>query len=416
VIVVSAVAETLAADREKWRGGFTRRRVVAGMGAVGVAALGSQLVTTRVAFAAPAAATTRTLVVVFLRGGMDGLSLVVPAFDADLYKARPTIAVPQSKLLAGHRGFGLHPSLAPLYPYWKSGQLAAVHAVGFPDVSRSHFQAQDCVERGATSTGVRTGWLDRMLTALGPGSTFRAVANSGAQPRSLLGAESKVVIDGLSDFALAGTSDDTMAALQTLFTGVDNPYAAQSLLTLGAMTAARALPASTSTTYPAGEFATALADVARLIKSGAGVRVATIDVGGWDMHTGLGKVDGGDMKTHLDDLSAALAAFGADLGTKLDDVNLVAMSEFGRRVAENGNAGADHGHGGLMLLLGGGLMGGRVHGTWPGLAPANLDRGDLAVANDYRDVLGELLATRFGVTNTSAIFPAHTYKRLGVAR
>jgi uncharacterized protein (DUF1501 family) len=408
--------DALQVQQEQWKGGFTRRRVVAGLGAVGVAALGSQLVTTKVAFAATPAVDTRTLVVVFLRGGMDGLSLVVPAFDADYYKARPTIGVPQSKLLAGHRGFGLHPSLAPLHPYWKAGTMAAVQAVGFPDVSRSHFQAQDCVERGAASTGVRTGWLDRVLTALGPGTTFRAVANGGVQPRSLLGDQSKVVIDGLADFTLSGTSDATMAALSTLYTGVDHPLATQSLLTLNALTSAKSVPASTAVTYPKGEFATALSDVARLIKSGAGIRVATIDVGGWDMHTGLGKVDGGDMKTHLDDLSAALAAFGADLGTKLDDVNLVAMSEFGRRVAENGNAGADHGHGGLMLLMGGGLMGGRVHGAWPGLAAANLDHGDLAVANDYRDVMGELLAARFGITNTTAIFPAHTYRRLGLAR
>jgi uncharacterized protein (DUF1501 family) len=382
---------------------------------VGVAALGSQFVSTRMAFAATPT-DSRTLVVIFLRGGMDGLSLVVPAFDADYYKARPTIGVPQSKLLAGHRGFGLHPALAPLQPLWKSGRMAAVHAAGFTGVSRSHFQAQECVERGATSAGVRSGWLDRVLTAMGPGTTFRAVANGATQPRSLLGAESKVVVNGLADFKLAGTSDATMAALSTLYTGLDNPLATQSLLTLTALKSAAAVPAVSSVSYPSGEFATSLSDVARLIKSGAGLRVATLDVGGWDMHTGLGKVDGGDMKSHLEDLSAALTAFTTDLGSKLDDVNVVLMSEFGRRVAENGNAGADHGHGGLMLLLGGGLMGGRVHGAWPGLAAAKLDHGDLAIANDCRDVLAELLSRRFGVANTSAIFPAHTYTRLGVAR
>jgi uncharacterized protein (DUF1501 family) len=144
--------------------------------------------------------------------------------------------------------------------------------------------------------------------------------------------------------------------------------------------------------------------------------VAAIDLGGWDMHTWIGRVDGGDMRNHLEQLAGALAAFAADLGPALADVNVVTMSEFGRRVAENGNAGADHGHGGLMLLLGGGLNGGTVHGKWPGLAPSKLDQGDLAGANDYRDVLAELLRSRLGVADTAKIFPGHRANELGVFR
>src|SRR5206468_2510953 len=172
----------------------------------------------------------------------------------------------------------------------------------------------------------------------------------------------------------------------------------------------------TAVRYPGGGFGSGLRDIARLVKAGVGLRVAAIDLGGWDMHTDIGRVDGGDLRNQVGDLASALAAFATDLGPALDDVTLVTMSEFGRRVAENGNAGADHGHGGVMLLLGGGLAGRRVHGQWPGLAPAALDQGDLAGANDYRDVLAELLVARLGVGDPAAIFPGHRYTRLGVAR
>jgi uncharacterized protein (DUF1501 family) len=145
-----------------------------------------------------------------------------------------------------------------------------------------------------------------------------------------------------------------------------------------------------------------------------GLRVATIDLGGWDMHTAIGKVDNGDMKNALGDLASALAAFAADVGPAMADTTVVTMSEFGRRVQENNNAGADHGHGGVMLLMGGGLVGGQVHGKWPGLAPNALDHGDLAGANDYRDVLGELLVRRMGIGSVTDIFPGHQYDRIGV--
>lgn len=427
------VTGALAAQREAWRRGFTRRQLLAGLGGLGVASLGDQLVTTRVAFgaapetAAPETAaseaaapeTGRTLVVVFLRGGVDGLSVVVPRGDPALAAARPRIAVPDGALLAGTDRFGLHPALTPLHRLWVSGQLAAVHAVGSPDLSRSHFQAQDCLERGAATSSVTSGWLDRTLTALGPGTTFRAVAHGTAPPRSLIGTEEKLVLQGIQQFDLVGGDrlrDRTVTALHALYTGLDHPVAAHAQATLQALAAARELAQADyqpAARYPEGGFAAQLRDVARLVKARVGLRVAAIDLGGWDMHTWIGLVDDGGMRRHLDDLAAALAAFAADLGPALDDVTLVTLSEFGRRVAENGNAGADHGHGGVMLLLGGGLRGGRVHGAWPGLAEAALDNGDLAAANDYRDVLIELLQRRFGIGDPAPIFPDHRPTRLG---
>ncbi len=300
--------------------------------------------------------------------------------------------------------------------------MAAVHAVASPDVSRSHFQAQDCLERGTATTATHTGWLDRTLTALGPGTTFRAVAEGDATPRSLIGAEPKLVLDGIEQFALAGPGnvrDKTMAALEALYTGFDHPAVDHAMTTVKALNQARQIANAGYTPvapYPGGGFADRLKDVARLIKAKVGLRVATIDLGGWDMHTNLGNVGGGEMRNSLNALANALGAFATDLGPQLDDVTLVTMTEFGRRVAENGNAGTDHGHGGLMLLLGGGLNGGQVHGKWPGLAPAALDNGDLAGANDYRDVLGEVLERGFGVGDVKKVFPDHEYTRIGVLR
>jgi uncharacterized protein (DUF1501 family) len=411
------VTGALAAQRDAWRHGFTRRRLLAGLGGVGVVSLGSQLATTRVAFGAGGGA---TLVVVFLRGGLDGLSVVVPRGEPALADLRPRIAVPGGALLPGDDRFGLHPALAPLHPLWTSGRMAAVHAVGSPDLSRSHFQAQDCLERGAATTSISSGWLDRVLAALGPGTTFRAVAHGAALPRSLIGTEQKLVLQGIERFDLAGGDrlrDRTVDALTALYTGLDHPVATHAQVTLQALAAARELAQADhqpGAEYPEGGLAAQLRDVARLVKARVGLRVAAIDLGGWDMHTWIGQVDDGGMRRHLDDLSAALAVFAADLGPALDDVTLVTMSEFGRRVAENGNAGADHGHGGVMLLLGGGLRGGRVHGAWPGLAPSALVNGDLAGANDYRDVLAELLQRRLGIGDLSAIFPAHKPTTLGV--
>jgi uncharacterized protein (DUF1501 family) len=241
-------------------------------------------------------------------------------------------------------------------------------------------------------------------------------------PRSMLGTEAKLVLDGIENFALDGRSaarERTLTALRALYTGIDHPVAVPALETVSALDSACRLartPYQPAASYPGGGFANRLKDVARLIKARVGLRVVAIDLGGWDMHTGLGSVAGGDMRNQLTSLAEALAAFATDLGPQLDDVNLVTISEFGRRVAENGNAGTDHGHGGVMLLLGGGLDGGKVHGRWPGLAPSTLDNGDLAGANDYRDVFAEILSRGFAVGDLAPIFPDHRYHRIGVMR
>ncbi len=406
-----------------WSRGFTRRQLLAGGLGVGVAALSAQTVTARVAFAAPAEpgeAGTGTLVVVFLRGGMDGLSVVVPADDPHLLAERPDIAVRAASLIPFDRGFGLHPAMAPLRPLLDAGRLAAVPAISTPDLSRSHFQAQDCLERGGAATsGASTGWLDRALEAAGPGTTFRAVGIGSSLPRSLVGVQGSVCLRSLDGFRLEGwdgVRPQSLAALRALYTGLDHPVATQSLLALDGIEVAASVPAADpATTYPDNGLAAALREVGRMVKADVGLRVACIDVGGWDMHTGLGTVDDGDMTRLLGEVAASLAAFSSDLGSHLDSTTVVTMSEFGRRIEQNANSGTDHGHGGVALVLGGGVAGG-LHGTWNGLAPEVRDQGDVPGSNDYRDLLAEVTGTRLGLSAGALepVFPGHTPTPLGV--
>jgi uncharacterized protein (DUF1501 family) len=406
---------------ELWSRGFTRRQFLAGAG-MAVAGLGTQLVTTRASFGAPNA--TGTLVVIFLRGGMDGLSVVVPADDPHLLAARPSIAVPAGALLPLDRGFGLHPALAPLHELWKRGQFTAVPGVSTPDISRSHFQAQDCLERGGSTTGAVEGWLDRVLDALGPGTTFRAIGTGTTMPRSMAGDQPALSLHKLDDFKLGGWDGvhaKTTQALSALYTGIDHPIASDAATTLTAVDTVKFLTAGSyqpAFPYPNGDFAADLAEVARLVKADLGLRVACIDVGGWDMHANLGSLDGGDMLRTLTEFGSALGAFAADLGDRLSNVTVVAMTEFGRRVEQNANHGTDHGHGAVVLLLGGGLAGGALHGTWQGLAPEVLDQGDVPGLTDYRDLLGEVVSARLGVDAAAlaSVFPGHQVRPLGITR
>lgn len=423
---VRAAAHAVRADLEQresmWSKGFTRRRLLKGGLGVGVAAVGAQLVTTRVSYAAPGtpAAEAGTLVVVFLRGGMDGLSVLVPGNDPFLQAARPGILVQDSALIPLGRGFGLHPALAPLQPLIAAGQLAAVPAVSTPDLSRSHFQAQDCLERGGVaSSTVRTGWLDRVLTASGPGTTFRAIALGPRTPRSVA-SSGAIAFEALTRLTLDGydkVKPASLKAIGELYTGIDNPIAVQAQLSLSAIDTAAALgqqPPS-DVTYPGGGFASSLRDVASLIKSDQGVRVACIDLGGWDMHTGIGTVEDGDMKNALTGVAAALAAFTADLGTHLAKTTIVTMSEFGRRIEQNASGGTDHGHGNVALIMGGGVNGG-VRGVWQGLDPAVRDNGDVPGTNDYRAFLGEVVTKRLGISadGLATVFPGAPAPDLGV--
>jgi uncharacterized protein (DUF1501 family) len=413
------------AQARAWEGGFTRRRFLAGAGLVGVAALASQLVTSRVSFASAATATGNTLVVIFLRGGADGLRILVPASAslglADLQAARPALVPAAQTLLplAGAGGWALNGSLAPLLPYWSTGELGFVPGASIDNLSRSHFQAQRLVESGGVATS-SSGWLDRTLTQLGPGTSFRAVTDGGAQPASLAGPEISLAMGSLSNFTLDWAPNGVNAneaALTSMysrvggFLGQDVPAALTAANTATSLVAAKPAPQN-GASYPAGPFSSAMMDLANLVRANLGMQIATVDVGGWDTHTS----EVSELDPNLASAAGTLAAFLQDLGRSArSNVTVVVMSEFGRRVAQNASGGTDHGHGSVMWLLGGGLRSSGVFGKWPGVAPGVLDQGDVPGANNSFDVLGELLQTRLGIGSVSTIFPGHTLAPLGIS-
>jgi uncharacterized protein (DUF1501 family) len=416
---VTAAAQDRCGCPDGERAGLSRRGLFALAGAAGLVTATS-IHGARVAFAATPAPGD-VLVVLSLRGGMDGLSVVVPAGDPAYAVARPGLAVPGSMLHRVDSMFGLHPALAPIAPLWTAGKLAAVHAVGQSDPSRSHFAAMATMERAAPGSSVRTGWIDRTLGLLPAGGPFAGTeVGSPLVPQSMIGPVPVMGMASIDGVRLA--IGEKVAPLQRwqesvelLHAGARPELGAPTKTALTAVGTLRQVPdASTTTTYPDSELGSALRDVVRLVRAGVGLRVATVDYGQWDMHAGLGGPDAGWMHDQLTDLALSLAAFAADLGPELNRVTLVTLSEFGRRVHENGSGGVDHGHGNAVLLLGGGVKGGKVYGRWPGLADAELDDGDLAVTTDYRTVIAEVLAGRCGVGSVGEVFPGWKGTPLGL--
>ena len=401
-----------------------------------------------------------TLVVMFLRGGADGLNIVAPYGDDHYYKLRPNLALPgpnDKKSSAGARVvrlddfFGLHPALGSLRPVLDSGQLTAVHAVGSGDQSRSHFEAMEAMERGlAQASGISSGWLARHLavTASQPESPIRSVAIGQVMPDSLRGATSATALRTLSDFKLssayaeptgsggkifhknkrvvttrAEAFEETLTAIYSeQKPGADSKIGGLKLggrASLDAMKAVKRLDPdhyrpTPGTAYPAGEVGDGFKQVACLIKGEVGLEIACLDMGGWDTHVAQGR-EIGWQALRLDELGKALAAFAHDLGPKMGRVTTIVMTEFGRRAYENSGLGTDHGRASCMLLMGGSVVAGKVHSKWPGLAPGKLDPvGDLRVTTDYRDVLAEILDHRLKNHDLTEVFPNYTSHFQGI--
>lgn len=410
--------------------GVSRRGVLAGatgLGTLAASALwGSTAEATTSLTFADAGYAGDTLVVLSFRGGFDGLSAVAPVGDAEYHTARPNIAVPQSRGLQLTSRFALHPALAPLLPLYTANKLALVHAVGQPNPTRSHFTDMEEMERAAPGSSIRTGWLDRMVGATTtPGPFAGAAIGSTSAPSSHLGPTPELAMRSVDSLSLSGAWDAAEStrwttALRALHAGAPAAVGVPARATLDALSTASALRAAGYTpengaVYPSGSLGDALRDTARLVKAGVGLRAVTIDSGNWDMHADLGRSDGGWMYRQLTEVGRALAAFMTDLGGAADRVTLVTLSEFGRRVAENGSGGLDHGYGNVSFVLGGGVNGGAVYGSWPGLAAAELQAGDLKATTDYRVVLGEILEKRCGLT-ASTVLPGLPSQRLGIVR
>jgi uncharacterized protein (DUF1501 family) len=406
------------------RATLSRRRLLATGAAGALAGLAGSQLGTSLAYAADPAYAGDVLVLLSLRGGFDGLSAVVPAGDPAYYTARPTIAVPKAQLIGAGSFFGLNPALAPLLPLWTSGKLAAVQAVGQPAPNRSHFSAMEELERAAPGTSVRTGWLNRMLGSLGADDPFAAVAMGTARPARVFGGPApNLSLTAVDDLLLTSDQPDRpiAATMAKLYDGAPPALAQTAAQLTGALARGAALRTAGYTpangaVYPKTELGAALRDVARLIKSDVGLMSATVDQGDWDMHENLGPaVAGRRMFDQLKAFATALAAFAADLGeTGLRRVTLVTISEFGRRVGQNGSGGLDHGYGNAMFVLGGNVRGGQVYGRWPGLGADQLLDGDLAVTTDYRSVLGEILRARCDVGNLAGVFPGITASQWGI--
>jgi uncharacterized protein (DUF1501 family) len=356
------------------------------------------------------------LVVVSLRGAADGLSLVVPHADPIYYAARPRIAVPHTSLLAADAMFGLHPALAPLVPMWSAGTLAAVHATGMATPNRSHFAAMEAIEDAAPGSRERNGWLNRLLGELPGTSPLQGTAMGNQVPTSLFGANPAFAVGRVDQAKVAGTDEEgrRLASLQHAWRGRSPMGRAVRDAISGAETfgAARDTPAGAPTTaYPDSGLGKALSDVSRIVRSGVGAEVITVDQGDWDMHTDAGTLEWGDMKRNAGDLASSVAAFFADLGPAAERVTLVTLSEFGRRVRENDDYGTDHGFGNVMFVAGAGVRGGRYYGTWPGLSDSA--DADLLVTTDYRSVLTEVVTRRFGVS-VAQVFPGFSPQAVGV--
>jgi uncharacterized protein (DUF1501 family) len=403
---------------------LTRRGLLKRSGGVALAMAAGSVLDPRWSYAdAPPA--SDLFVQVFLRGGMDAVSAVVPAGDSAYRAARPGIAVPESALLPLDGTFGLHPSLAALLPAWDARELAVVHAVGNPAGDRSHFEAQDALECGVLqSSQARSGWLDRhLMSRSATGSALRAVGVGGTKPMSLVGKLNPITFSSLDGFDIDvwdGIRTPFERSLRDLHSNLTHPIAATATGTLGAVSQVRDLVAAGYTPapaalYPDSDFGKALRDVAQCAKGAVGLEVATVDIDGWDHHTALGNHTTGELATKLRDLAEGLAALRTDLGALWATTTVAVVSEFGRRLEENGDGGVDHGHGGLMLVLGGGTRGGQLYGTWPGLAPDALDHGDLAVTTDWRNVYAELVANRLGNgANLATVFPGLVPSYLGL--
>jgi len=406
---------------------FTRRSLLKAVGIGTVAIAAGPMVGMRAAFAVDPGWTGDTLVVLSLRGGFDGLSAIAPIGDPQYTAWRPGIAVPSAAAFQLDPMFGMHPGLAALQPFWIAGQLGFVHAAGMTAPNRSHFSAMDEMERAAPGTSARTGWLDRTVGLHAAGGPFGAVQmGSSSIPESLVGPVPVLGMDSIGSFSLSGPSNNPTsrarwaAALNALHDSAPPGLQDAASMTLSALDTAATLKTAGYTpangaVYPNSDVANALKNGAQLIKANVGLRVLTIDLGDWDMHAGLGTVSNGWMHDKLVDLGGSLAAFAKDLGTFLDTTTLVTISEFGRRVEENQSGGVDHGWGNVMMVLGGHVVP-AVHGTWPGLADANLTNGDLTVTTDYRAVLADILVNRTGASTAQVkeIFPTYDGTTIGI--
>lgn len=365
------------------------------------------------------AGSSRTLVYLFLRGGYDGLNLVVPRAGtnrSEYESKRPNIQVPRDMLHNLDGKFGFHPSATGLKALYDSGKLAVVHAVGMPDGSRSHFDSQEMYELGTPGEMSSTsGWLARHMNSspsVAPDAVIPSLATGSSSPTSLLGYHGSMTLDAVSSFHPndGRYGDEHIRALAKLYGGsssLDSSVQA-TIDTIGLL---EQIDINVPDSYPDTGLADDLGLIAGMMKERVGLHVATVDYGGWDTHNGQGNAGGGGFANKIETLSEAIAAFMDDLTQSgmEKDVVLVVQSEFGRRVRENGNEGTDHGTAHPVLVVGGLVQGGKMFGTFPGIRDQDLYLNtDLAMTTDFRTVYSDIVTNFLNNPNIDQVFPGYS--------
>ncbi|MHC4824696.1 MAG: DUF1501 domain-containing protein [Planctomycetota bacterium] len=392
----------------------------------------------------PQQSTRPALVVIFLRGAADGLNMIVPHGDPSYEASRPTLAMALADgLIPMDDTFALHPAMSALKPMWEAGTFAPVVCAGSPHRTRSHFDAQDWMEFAAPGDRtMREGWLNRYLEYSKPekeeASEFRALGMQELLPRSLRGRFPVLAVptslgrrktdrtldrfeqfygDG-SDMMEGGSrmsgdrEEDPAGVVASGRITIDTLRRFTEIIKAGEKKRGKGTQTVSGSSYPTSRFGNRMKQIALVLRADEGMEVAGIDYGGWDDHTREGSIEG-RMADRMKDLSQTLAAFCQDLGPQLATTNILVMTEFGRTVRENGNNGTDHGHGGNMLLLGGGVQGGKIHGDWRGMETSALYQGrDLAVTTDFRDVFHSVLENAFGFEAPKDFFPGYEANRV----
>lgn len=365
----------------------------------------------------------KILIAIFQRGAVDGLNVVIPHFEPNYYALRPSIAIlrpdrgeksaPERSAIDLDGRFGLHPAMRSLKPLWDRKELAIVEAVGSPDPTRSHFDAQDYMESGTPGLKVTDdGWLNRALRPEQRSSPLRAVSLGPDLPRTLQGQHQALAVGSIRDFEVKDRQ--AAAAFESMYGGTADTAlngtareTFEAVKIMQSLRKAQYAPAN-GARYPAQRLGQSLQQIACLIKANVGLEVAFTDVGGWDTHVNevAAEAHTGQLANLLRSFSDALAAFSQDMGDQMAEITVVTMSEFGRTVKENGNRGTDHGHANVMFVLGGCVRGGKVYGNWPGLEQDRLYEGrDLNVTTDFRSVLAELVIKQMGNREMATVFP-----------
>lgn len=409
---------SLAQPRERPTGATSRDAGETGLGPAGAAGT--------------AGSHDRRLIVIMLRGAVDGLSVVAPYLETNYHRLRPTIGLPRpgetDGLIDLDGRFGLHPALAMLKPLWDQGTLGFVHAAGSPDATRSHFDAQDYLESGTPGRKTTpTGWMNRLLAMLNPGAPLLRAVNVGPVMPRIYAGPGQIAHLASGDAALRATAldrapvHDAFAALYT-----DDDALSRAFREAG-QTRREIMASLTGSDAQADNGAVSLRGFAQdaqrlgsLMQRDARVQLGFIAVGGWDTHVNQGSAQG-SLAQKLGQLGDGLQALNRGLGQRQRDTLVVVLSEFGRTVRQNGNGGTDHGHGNVIWLMGGAAHGGRVHGEWPGLEDRALHDGrDLAITSDFRSVLSEIAAQhlRLNDRQLADLFPdaPATLSRLGLVR